>query len=116
MFDKRDRIASGQSFYSLRLVFVGPIVLPQKMNFSSHMLRKAVCSLSDADPVFIFLPIYPFHPPMLFVSILKDAFSTKRKGLLGALIFRPVSITTSIRVGIIGPWLNMNALTASDQK
>jgi hypothetical protein len=32
------------------------------------------------------------------------------------LLFRPVSITTSIRVGVIGPWLNMNALMASDQK
>jgi len=59
----------GRVSASLRLVFVGPTVLPQKMNFSSHMLRKAVCSLSDTDPVFIFLPIYPFHPPMLFVSI-----------------------------------------------
>jgi hypothetical protein len=30
-------------------------------------------------------------------------------------MFKPVSITTSIRVGVIGPWLNMNALIASDQ-
>jgi len=86
------------------------------MNFSSHMLRKAVCSLTDTDPVFIFLLIYHFHPPMLLVSILKDAFSSKRKGLSAAWIFRPVSITTSIRVGVIGPRLNINALMASDQK
>ena len=101
---------------SLRLLFVRPTALPQKINFSSHMLRKAVCSLTDTDPVFLFLPIYPFHPPMLFVSILKEAFSSRWKGLSGAWMFKPVSITTSIRVGVIGPWLNIKALIASDQK
>ena len=53
---------------------------------------------------------------MLFVSILKEAFSRRRKGLSGAWIFRPVSIMTSSRVGVIGPWPNMNELIASDQK
>ena len=66
---------------SLRLLLVGPTALPQKMNFSSHMFRKAVCSLTDTDSVFMFLPMYPFHPPMLFVSILKEAFSRSWKGL-----------------------------------
>src|SRR6185503_14522981 len=69
---------------SLRLLFVGPTALPQKINFSSHMLRKAVCSQTDTDTVFMFLSIYPFHPPMLLVSILKDAFPSKRKGLSAA--------------------------------
>src|SRR6185503_11712347 len=69
---------------SLRLLLVGLTALPQKMNFSSHMLRKAVCSLTDTDPVFIFLPMYPFHPPMLFVSILKEAFFRRWKDLSGA--------------------------------
>ena len=59
---------------NLRLLLVGPTVLPQKINFSSHMLRNAVCNLIDTDPVFIFLPMYPFHPPIFFVSILKEAF------------------------------------------
>ena len=31
-------------------------------------------------------------------------------------MFRPVNIITSIRVGVISPWLNINALMASDQK
>ena len=101
---------------NLRLLFVGPTVLPQKINFSSHILRNAACSLADTDPVFMFLLIYPFHPPMFFVSILKEAFSSRRKGQSETWIFRTVSITTSIRVGVMGPWLNMNALSASDQK
>ena len=31
-------------------------------------------------------------------------------------MFSPVSIMTSSRVGVIGPWPNMKALIASDQK
>ena len=80
------------------------------------MLRKAVCSLADTDPVFMFLLMYHFHPPMLFVSILKEAFSRRWKGLSEAWIFRPISIMTSSRVGVIGPWPNKKALMASDQK
>ena len=101
---------------SLRLLFVGPTALPQKINFSRHILRKAESSLTDTDQVFMFLPMYPFHPPMLFVSILKEAFSSSWKDLSGAWMFKPVSITTSIRVGVIGPWLNIKALIALDQK
>ena len=63
------------------MLLVGPTALPQKMNFSSHMLRKAVCSLKDTELVFILLQMYPFHPPMLFVSILNEAFSNRRKDL-----------------------------------
>ena len=73
------------------------------MNFSSHILRKAVCSLIDIEPVFIFLEMYPFHPPMVLVSILKEALSRKSKDWSGAEMFRPVSIRTSSRVGVIGP-------------
>ena len=98
------------------LLFIGPTALPQKMNFSSHMLRKAVCSQTDTEPVFMFLLTYPFHPPMLLVSILKEAFSRKEKDLLEAWTFKPVSIMTSSRLGVIGPWPNMKALIASDQK
>ena len=32
------------------------------------------------------------------------------------MIFRPVNIITSSRVGVIGPWPNKKALIASDQK
>ena len=85
------------------MLFVGPAVFPQKMNFSSHMLRKAVCSLTDTEPVFMFLVTYPLHPPMVLVSILKEALSKKSKDQSGAVIFRPVSIMTSNRVGVIGP-------------
>ena len=80
------------------------------------MLRKAVCSLRDTEPVFIFLVMYPFHPPMVLVSILKEALSRKLKDRSEAVIFRPVSIMTSSKVGVIGPWPNKNTLMASDQK
>ena len=87
----------------MRVLFVGPTVLLQKINFSSHMLRKAVCSLNDTEPVFIFLVMYPFHLPMVLVSILKEALFKKSKDQSGAVIFRPVSIITSSKVGVIGP-------------
>ena len=53
---------------------------------------------------------------MLLVSILNEAFSKRWNGLSEAEIFRPVSIMTSNKVGVIGPWLNKKALMASDQK
>ena len=80
------------------------------------MLRKAVCSLTDTKLVFMFLVIYPFHPPMLLVSILKEAFSRKLNDQSGAEMFRPINIKTSSRVGVIGPWPNRKVFMASDQK
>ena len=80
------------------------------------MLRKAVCSLNDTEPILMLWVIYPFHPPMVLVSILKEALSRKSKERSGAVIFRPVSIITCSRVGVIGPWPNKKALIASDQK
>ena len=84
-------------------MLVGPTVLPQKMNFSNHMLRKAVCSLTDTEPVFLFSETYPLQPPMALVFILKEAGSKKLKALSEAVMFRPVSIMTSSKVGVIGP-------------
>ena len=97
-----------------RVLFVGPAVLPQKMNFSNRMLRKAVCSLIDTEPDFMFLVMYPLQPLMVLVSILKEALSKKSKDRSGAVIFRPVNIMTSSKVGVIGPWPNKKALMASD--
>ena len=80
------------------------------------MLRKAVCSLSDTELVFMFLVTYPFHPLMVLVSILKEALSRKSKDRSGAVMFKSVNIITSSKVGVIGPWPNKKALIASDQK
>ena len=80
------------------------------------MLRKAVCSLSDTELVFMFLVTYPFHPPMVLVSILKEALSRKSKDRSGAVMFKSVNIITSSKVGVIGPWPNKKVLIASDQK
>ena len=87
----------------LRVLLVGPAVLPQKMNFSNHMLRKAVCSLTDTEPVFMFSVTYPLQPPMVLVSILKEVLSKKSEDRLGAMMFKPVNIMTSSKVGVIGP-------------
>ena len=57
------------------------------MNFSNHMLRKAVCSLTDIEPVFMFSETYPLQPPMALVFILKEAGSRNLKGLSEAVIF-----------------------------
>ena len=86
-----------------RVLLVGPTVLPQKMNFSKHMLRKAVCSLTDTEPVFMFSVTYPLQPPMALVFILKEAWSKKLKAQSETVIFRPVNIITSRKVGVIGP-------------
>ena len=84
------------------MLLVGPTVLPQRMNFSNHMLRKAVCSLTDTEPVFMFSEMYPLQPPMALVFILKEAGSRKLKALSEAVIFSPVSIMTSSKVGSLG--------------
>ena len=94
------------------MLLVGPTVLPQKMNFSSHMLRKAVCYLTDIEPVFIFSETYPLQPPMALYFILKEAGS--KKALSEAVMFRPVNIMTSSRVGVIGPWPNRKAFIVSN--
>ena len=53
---------------------------------------------------------------MLLVSILKEDLSRKENGLSEVEMFRPVSMRTSRKVGVIGPWPNRKALMASDQK
>jgi len=63
----------------------------------------------------MFLVTYPLLPPMDLVSILKEG-SKKSKDRSGAVIFRPVNIMTSNKVGVIGPWPNKKVLMASDQK
>ena len=80
------------------------------------MLRKAVCSLTDTEPVFMFSVTYPLQPPMVLIFILKEAWSKKLKDRSEAVIFRPVNIMTSSKVGVIGPRPNKKALMASDQK
>ena len=55
------------------------------------------------QPVFVFLVMYPFHPPMVLASIMKEALSGKSKDQSKAEMFRPVSIMTSNKVGVIGP-------------
>ena len=97
-----------------RVLLVGPAVLPQKMNFSNHMLRKAVCSLTDTEPVFMISVTYPLQPPMVLVFILKEAWSKKLKDRSEAVIFRPVNIMTSSKVGVLRPWPNKKALMALD--
>ena len=114
MFAKGTRFPLARVSAIFRVLLVGPTVLPQKMNFSNHMLRKAVCSLIDIEPIFIFSVTYPLQPPMVLVFILKEAWSKKLKDRSEAVIFRPVNIMTSSKVGVIEPWPNKKALMASD--
>ena len=55
------------------------------------------------QPVFVFLVMYPFHPPMVLASILKEALSRKSKDQSKAEMFWLVSIMTSNKDGVIGP-------------
>ena len=75
-----------------------------------------MCFLTDTEPVFMFSVTYPLQPPMVLVFILKEAWSKKLKAQSEIVIFRPVNIMTSSKVGVIGPWPNKKALMASDQK
>ena len=47
---------------------------------------------------------------------LKGTFGSLKAEGLGDVISRPVIITTSSRVGVMGPWPNMKQFRASDQK
>src|SRR5688572_17232380 len=98
------------------VLVVGPAALPQKKSFSSHIIRKAVCSLFSTVPVFLLLLMKPFQPPIPLVSSRCDVVVKRRKGVSGEDMSRPVNRTTSASVGVIGPCPNKNALSASDQK
>ena len=53
---------------------------------------------------------------MFLVSNQKEALDSKSYARSDAEMLRPVSIRTSIRVGVIGPWQKRKAFRASDQK
>jgi hypothetical protein len=60
------------------------------------------------------------YEPQFVHSVLEDNLkgtsgSLKAEGL-GDEMFKPVIITTSRRVGVIGPWPNKKQFKASDQK
>ena len=73
------------------------------------------CSLSPTDPVFWYFWMYPDQSPMLRVSTLELGLLSNRWLLSAVDISKPVSISTSARVGEAGPWPNTKALRVSDQ-
>ena len=75
-----------------------------------------VCSLCPIGSVFQYFWMYPDQPPMLRVSTLRSGLLSNRWLSSAVAISRPVSISTSTRVGEAGPWLNTKALRVSDQK
>ena len=80
------------------------------------MFRKVACSLYPTSPVLWYLWIYPEQPPMLRVSTLHSALRSYRWTSSADAISKPVSMSTSTRVGEVGPWPNRKALRVSDQK
>jgi hypothetical protein len=53
---------------------------------------------------------------MFLVSTLVVSLSNRAKDRSGEEMFKPISMRTSSKVGVIGPWLNKKALRASNQK
>ena len=74
------------------------------------------CSLCPTAPVFQYFWMYPDQPPMLRVSTLELGLLSNKWLSSAVAISRPVSISTSARVGEAGPWPNTKALRVSDQK
>ena len=81
MFAKGTRFPLARVSAIFIVLLVGPTVLPQKMNFSNHMLRKAVCSLTDIELVFMFSVTYLLQP--LMVLVLKISLVQEIKGSVG---------------------------------
>ena len=80
------------------------------------MFRKTACSLWPTGPVLRYFWIYPDQPPMLRVSTLRSGLRSYRWPSSADDMSKPVSMSTSTRVGEAGPWLKTNALRVSDQK
>jgi hypothetical protein len=89
---------------------------PQNTKCSNQRFRKAICSLSVRGPLVL---ICWFRYATQFVhSVLEH----RLKGNSGSLkaegqddeMSKPVIITTSRRVGVIGPWANKKQFKASD--
>ena len=80
------------------------------------MFRKQVCSFMLTGPVLLYFWMYPDQPPMEQVSTLALGAVSKKWVLSAEDISRPVSMTTSARVGEAGPWPKTKALRVSDQK
>ena len=74
------------------------------------------CSLSPTGPIFWYFWMYPDQPLMLRVSTLELGLLSNRLLLSAVDISKPVSMSTSTRVGEAGPCANTNALRVSDQK
>lgn len=73
------------------ILLVGPTIFPKKINFSSYMFRNDVC-------------------------IRWEGLERRLKAKSRAVILRLVNISTSAKVGVIGPWPNNKALRVSDKK
>ena len=95
---------------------VGPQLDPQKRNFSSHINKKATCSLGVIGPLPMYAAMYPDQPPMLLVLNSKVLLVFKFMGLADEVTSKPVSMMISSRVGVIGPWLKRKAFRVLDQK
>jgi hypothetical protein len=52
----------------------------------------------------------------VFEESLKGTFGNMKAEGLVEVMSRPVIMTTSIKVGVMGPWPNMKQFKASDQK
>lgn len=75
-----------------------------------------MCSLEVTGHVPIFMEIKHVQPPILLV-LKENLFLTfMLTGLADEVISKPVSMVTSRRVGVIGPWLNIKAFKVLDQK
>ena len=74
------------------------------------------CSLCPTGPVLWYFWIYPDQPPMLRVSTLRSGVRSYKWLSSADAISKPVSMSTSARVGEAGPWPNRKALRVSDQK
>ena len=80
------------------------------------MFRKIACSLCPTGPIFRYFWMYPDQPPILRVSTLCSGLRSYRWLSSVDDMSRPVSISTSAKVGDAGPWPNTKAFRVSDQK
>ena len=91
-----------------------PTDRPQKTNLSNHMSWKIACSLWPTGPVLWYFWMYPDQPPMLRVSTLRSGLRSYRWLSSADDMSKPVSMSTSARVGEAGPWPNRKALRVSN--
>lgn len=86
---------------------------PTEQKFSSHIIRKAVCSLAETGPIPMFSVIKPVQSPMALVLKVNLFLVFMPMGLAGEVMSRPVIMVMSSRVGVIGPWLTRMHLKCS---